>query len=86
MLEELAGEGAEPVGEREEMVVIWIPATGWAEEGPSGDKLKDKAAETPDVKGFVEGLGKNQLGGSKAEWSKGLFRGVRKEICCCGQV
>ena len=85
MLEELAGEGAEPVGEREEMVVIWIPGTGY-EEGPSGDKLKDKATETPDVKGFVEGLGKNQLGGSKAEWSKGLCRGVRKEICCWGQV
>ena len=82
MLEELVGEGAQPGGEGEEMVVICIPATEHAEERPSGDKLKDKAAEAPNVKGFVDGIGKNLLGGSEAEWSKGLCRRVRKKICC----
>jgi hypothetical protein len=82
MLEEFVGEGAEPGGEGEEMVVILIIGPWYAEEGLSGDKLKDKTAETPDVKGFVDGSGKNQLGSSKAEWNDGFGWRVRKEICC----
>jgi len=62
------------------VVVIFRLRPRYAEEGLSGDKLKDKAAETPDVKCFVDGSGKNQLGSSKAEWSNGLCRRVRKEI------
>lgn len=84
MLEELFGEGAEPGDEGEEMVVIFKLGPRYAEEGLSSDKLKDKAAETPDVKGFVDGSGKNQLGSSKAEWSNGLYWRVRKKICYLG--
>jgi hypothetical protein len=51
MLEELVREGAESDGEEEKMVIIYV-GPRYAEEGPSGDKLKDKAAETPDVKGL----------------------------------
>lgn len=86
MLEELVGEGTEPGGEREKMVVIFRLGPRYAEEGLSGDKLKDKTAETPDVKGFVDGSSKNQLGSSKAEWSNGLYWRVRKEICCSGKI
>jgi hypothetical protein len=34
------------------MVIVFIIGPGHVEEGPSGDKLKDEAAEVLDVKGF----------------------------------
>lgn len=80
MLEELVGEGAEPGGEGK-MIVIFKLGPWYAEERLSRDKLKDKAAETPDINGIVNGSGKNQLGSPKAEWSNGLRRRVGKEIC-----
>lgn len=85
MLEELFREGAEPHGEEEKMVIICKLEPRCTEKGPPGDKLKEEAAKTPDVKGFVDGSGKNQLGRSKAEGSKDLCRRVRKEICCSGR-
>jgi hypothetical protein len=86
MLKRLVGEGAEMGGESEKMVVIFKPGPRYAEEGLSSDKLKDKTAKTPDVKGFVDGSSKNQFGRSKAVWSNGFYRRVRKEICCAGLV
>lgn len=82
MLKELVWEGAEAGGEGEDIVVIFPLGTRYAEEGLSGNKLKDEAAEAPDIKGIVDGSGKNQLGRLKAEWSNGLCRRVRNEICC----
>jgi len=78
MLKERVGEGAEPGGEREKIVVIFKFGPRYAEEGLSSDKLKDKAAETPDVEGFVDSSSKNQFGSSKADWNNGLYRLVRK--------
>lgn len=84
MLEELVGEGAKPGGKGEKMIVIFGLGPWYAEEGLSGDKLKDKTSETPDINGIADGSGKNQLGSSKAEWSNGLCRRVGEEICCSG--
>lgn len=78
---EFVGEGAELGRKSEEMVVILIIGLRNAEEGPPSDKLKYKAAETPHIKGFVDGSGKNQLGGSKAAGSEGFGWRVREEIC-----
>lgn len=86
MLEELVGEGAEPGGESEEMIVIFKVRPWYAEEGLSRDKLKDKAAETPDINGIFDGSGKNQLGSSKAEWGNELCWRVGKEIRCLWQA
>lgn len=60
MPEEFIGEGAELGGKGEEMTVIFPLVPWYAEEGPSGEQLKDKAPETPDVEGFVvDGSSKN---------------------------
>lgn len=84
MLEELVGEGAELSGECQEMIVILRVGPRYAEEGLARDELKDEAAEAPDVKGVVDGSGKNQLGSSKAERGNGLGRRVAEEICFSG--
>ena len=59
MLKKLVGERAKPFSQAEKMVVIFKVGPRYAEKGLSGDKLKEKAAETPNVKGFVNGSGKN---------------------------
>lgn len=81
MLEKLVGEGTELGGEGEKMIVIFHFGAWYTEEWLSGDELKDKATETPDIYGIVDGSGKNQLGSSKTEWSNGLCWRVGKEIC-----
>lgn len=82
MFEEIVGKGTEPSGEGEKMIIIFRLRPWYAEEGLSSDKLKDKAAETPDINGIVDGSGKNQLGSPKTEWSYRLCRWVGKEIRC----
>lgn len=72
MPEELVGKSAEPSGEGEKMIVIFILGPWYTKEWLSGDKLKDKATETPDINSIVNGSGKNQFGSSKTEWSNGL--------------
>jgi len=86
MLEEIVGDGTEPGVEVEEMVVILKLGPRYAEERLSSDELKDKAAETPDVKGFVNGSGENQLGSSKPKWCNEFCGRMRKEICCSKEV
>ena len=78
MPEELVGEGPKPVGEREKVVVIFILGTRYAEKGLSGNKLKDKAAKTPNVKRSVDSSSENQLWCSKAEWNNWLCGRVFK--------
>ena len=41
------------------MIVILRLGPWYTEEWLSGDKLKDKTAETPDINGIVDGSGKN---------------------------
>lgn len=82
MPEELIGEGTKPSSEGQKMIVIFRLGPWYTEEWLSSDKLKDKATETPDIKGIVDGSGKNQLGSSKTKWSNGLCWRVGKEICC----
>lgn len=82
MLKELIGEGTEPGGEGKKMIVVFKVGPWYAEERLSRDKLKDKAAETPDINGIVDGSGKNQLGSPKAEWSNGFHRRVGEEKRC----
>lgn len=50
------------------------------EECLSGNKLEDKAAETPHINSIVNSSGKNQLRWSKTDWSNGLCWQVGKEI------
>lgn len=64
------------------MVVIFKLGAWYTEEGLSSDELKNKAAKTPDVEGFIYGAGKNQLGRPKSERRNGFCRRVRKEVCC----
>lgn len=85
MLEEVVGEGAELGSEGEKMIVIFHIGAWDTEEWLSGDELKDKATETPDINGIVDGSCKNQLGSSKTEWSNGLCWRVGKKICYPGQ-
>lgn len=85
MLVELVGEGAELGGEGEKMIVIFHLGAWYTEEWLSGDKLKGKATETPDINSIIYGSDKNQLGSSKTEWSNGLCWRVGKEICYLGQ-
>lgn len=59
MLEELVGEGAEPVSKGEKMVVIFKVGPWYTEEWLSSDELEHKAAETPDIKSVVDSSGKN---------------------------
>jgi hypothetical protein len=86
MLEEFVREGTEPGGEGEEMVVILRLGPWYTEEGLAGDKLKDKAAKTPDVKGFGDSSGKNQLRSPQTKWNNGFFWRVSKEICYLKEV
>lgn len=72
-------------GEGEKMIVIFHLGTWYTEEWLSSDKLIDKATEAPDINGIVDGSSKDQLGGSKTEWSNKLCWRVGKEICCPGQ-
>ena len=83
-LEQLVGKGPKPGDKTEKVVVIFEIGTWDTEEGLSGNKLKDKTAKTPDVKGSIYGSSKNRLGSPKAEWSDKLCRRVCKEICCSG--
>jgi hypothetical protein len=39
------------------MIIISILGTWYAEEWLAGDKLKDQAAETPDINSIVDGSG-----------------------------
>lgn len=64
------------------MVVIFKLGAWYTEERLSTDELKNKAAKTPDIKGFIDGAGKNQLGRPKSERRNGLRWRVRKEVCC----
>lgn len=80
-MEEFVGEGTQPGGEGEEMVIIFILRSRYTEEGMSSEKLKDKAAETPYIKGLVNSSSKNQLGSPKTERSDRLFRRIRNKIC-----
>jgi len=82
MDEELVREGTEPGVEGEEMIVVFKIGPWNAEKGLPCDKLKDKAAKTPDVKGFVDHTSKNQLRSSKTTRHNGLCWRIRKEICC----
>ena len=59
MPEELVGKSAEPSREGEKMIVIFILGPWYTKEWLSGDKLKDKATETPDINSIVNGSGKN---------------------------
>ena len=54
------------------MILIIKVGPRYTGEWLPGDKLKDKAAETPDMKGIADSSDKNQLGCSKTEWSNGL--------------
>lgn len=80
MLEQLVGEGTELGSEGEKVVVIFHLGVWYTEKWLSGDKLKENATETPNIKGIINGSGKNQLGGSKTEWSDGPFWRTSKEI------
>lgn len=62
------------------MIIILKLGPRYTEEWLSGDKLEDKAAETPDINGIVNSSGKNQLGWSKTGWGNGLCWRVGKEI------
>jgi hypothetical protein len=64
------------------MVVIFkAPESRYAKERLSGDELKDKTAETPDVEGSVESTtSENQLRSPKTAWSKGLGGQIGEEI------
>lgn len=84
MPEKLVGEGAEPGGKGEKMIINFILGPRYTEEWLSGDKLKDKAAETPDIKSIVNGSGKNRFRSSKTERSNGLCWRIGEEICCSG--
>ena len=59
MLEEIIWEVAEPADKGEKMVVVFKVGTWYAEKGVSRDKLKDEAAEAPDIGGIVHSSGKN---------------------------
>lgn len=54
------------------MIVIFILGPWYTKEWLSGDKLKDKATETPDINSIVNGSGKNQFGSSKTGRSNEL--------------
>jgi hypothetical protein len=82
MLEERVGEGAETGPEREEMVIVFKVGPRYREERLSGNELKDKAAKTPDGKGFIDSPGENQFGSPKTERGNGLGWGTVKEIRC----
>jgi hypothetical protein len=82
MLEEFVGKRTELGSEGQKMIVILHLGIWYTEEWLSGDKLKDKAAEAPDISGFVDRSGKYQLGSSKTDGSNRLFWGVGIEICC----
>lgn len=82
MPEKLVREGAEPGGEREKMIIIFILGPRYTEKWLSGDKFKEKATETPDIDSIINGSGKNQFGRSKTQWSNGLFWRVRKKKSC----
>lgn len=58
------------------MIIIFIFGSWNAEERLSGDKLKNKAAETPNVKRVINGSSQNKLGSSKAKGSDGFFWGL----------
>jgi len=73
--------GAELGGKGEKIIIVFKITPRDAEEGRSSDKLKDKTAETPYIEGFFDGSSKNQLRGSKAEWSYRPFWWVCKEVC-----
>lgn len=68
-------------GEGEKVIVILHLGVWYTEKWLSGDKLKENATETPDIKGIVNGSGKNQLGGPKTTWSDDLLWRIGKEIC-----
>lgn len=57
MLKEAIGESSELGNEEEEMIIICALAPRYAKERKSGDQLENKATETPDVKGLVDGSG-----------------------------
>lgn len=80
----LVGECPESGSEGEKMIVIFIFGPWYTKEWLSGDKLKNKATETPDINSIVNGSGKNQFGSSKTEWSNGFCWWVCKDICCSG--
>lgn len=82
MPEKLVGKGAEPGRKGEKMIIILILGPRYTEEWLSGDKLKDKAAETPDMNSIVNSTGKNRFRSLKTEWSNGLCWWISEEICC----
>jgi hypothetical protein len=86
MLKELVGQGAELGGEGEKMIVIFHLGVWYTEERLTGDKLKDYATETLDIKSIVNSSGKNQLGSSETDWSDGLLWWIGNEICYSGQA
>lgn len=63
------------------MVIIFKVGSWYTEEGLSSDKLKDKAAKTPNVEGFIDSSGEKHLRSPKTERSDGFCRRVGKEIC-----
>lgn len=63
------------------MIVIFKLGPRYTEKWLSGNKFKDKAAETPDINSIIDSSGKKQLGRSKTEWSNELCWRVGKEIC-----
>jgi hypothetical protein len=58
-LVQVARKGPEQSSEGEKMFVVFKACTRDAEEGLPGNKLKDKAAETPDVRGSIDGAEQN---------------------------
>lgn len=81
MLEEVVRKRSQKIVELEEMVIVFTITRWYTEKRLSGDKLKDKTAEAPDIEGLVDGAGENQLRSSKAKWGEDLGRRIREEVC-----
>lgn len=58
------------------MIIIFIFGSRDAEERLSGDKFKNKAAETPNIKRVINGSSQDKLWSPKAKGSNGFFWGL----------